>query len=66
MVGSGGERNLPGELDSGELEELREAATGDATARAAAGQLEQGVLGRGVGGGRARGCRPEVTVQAGD
>jgi hypothetical protein len=61
----GGEIFFPGELNSGELEELREAATGDATARAAAGQLVQGVLGRGAGGGRARGCRPEVTARPG-
>jgi hypothetical protein len=41
----GGGEIFPGELHSDELEELREAATGDATACAAAGQLVQGVLG---------------------
>jgi hypothetical protein len=58
-----GGRFFPGELDSGELGELREAATGDATARAAAGQLVQGVLGRGAGGGGGLRCRPEVTAR---
>jgi hypothetical protein len=44
-----------GGIFPGELEELREAATGDAMARAAAGQLVQGVLERGAGCGWAGG-----------